>query len=80
MNDANLELLAELRVDVESDEGRVGEPRPGELDEQFGQRGGEQQCLAAVGQAMQDLAQLLRETHLKQPGQTENSVSWWSGK
>ena len=48
----------------------------GELDEQFGQRGGEQQRLTAVGQAVQDLAQLLRETHLKQPGQTENSVSW----
>lgn len=55
---------AELIVDLTSS---------GELHQQFGQSGGEQQSLSGVWKPPDDLLKLLSKTHFKQPGWRKNT-------
>lgn len=47
----------------------------GELHQQFGQRGWEEQRLSSVWKTSDDLLQLIRETHFKQPEHTNDPGS-----
>ena len=65
MKERKFERVRNLCVDVQPDQGRVRQTGLCEIDQEFRQRGREQNGLSILGKSAENFAQLLAETHFE---------------